>query len=381
LLRIGKVKLLSIVLVSVSIALLVGGCDTKDRTPAPTQITVTDMAGRQVSVTVPVKKVVLGWAKHLPTFAAVAGEDFPRKIAGWGLPRLIDRTDEDTYLKYKEKYPEIGAIPDVGSHVRGTFSVEKVISLKPDVVIFPLWMLNNEYGGIVEDIAKMEKVGIPAVFIDYWEKPFENAMPSALLLGALLGKEKRAQEIVDFYQKRINEVVSRLQKIDKPKPTVYVEHGAKRPSEDRFTCGNYAWGVVVVKAGGINISEGIIKRWGPIAPEYLLKTNPDVIIIAGTCLMGPGDHANPEESRRLLKACTERPGWDTLSAVKNGRVYGVFNSYLIFNIYNFAALEAFAKWFYPDEFKDLDPEADLREFYKKFLSVGHSDVWMKGIQD
>jgi len=138
---------------------------------------------------------------------------------------------------------------------------------------------------------------------------------------------------------------------------------------------------VVVKAGGINISEGIIKRWGPIAPEYLLKTNPDVIIIAGTCLMGPGDHANPEESRRLLKACTERPGWDTLSAVKNGRVYGVFNSYLIFNIYNFAALEAFAKWFYPDEFKDLDPEADLREFYKKFLSVGHSDVWMKGIQD
>ncbi len=377
--RTGKVKLVSIVLVSVLIAMLVGGCDTKDKMPESTQITVTDMAGRQVSVTVPVKKVVLGYAKEFPSFAAVAGEDFPRKIAGWGLSRTV--RDQGTYLKYKEKYPEIEAIPDVGSHAQGTFSVEKVISLKPDVVIFPLWLLLNKYEGTTEDIAKMERVGIKTIFVDYWENPLENTMPSTLLLGALLGKEKRAQEIVDFYQKRVNEVVSRLQKIDKPKPNVYVENGSQGPSENGWTCGNYAWGVMVVKAGGINIAEGIIKRWGPIAPEYLLKTNPDVIIIAEPKPMRPGYHANPEESRRLLKAFTERPGWNNLSAVKSGRVYGVFDTYLIYNIYNFAVIEAIAKWFYPDEFKDLDPEADLREFYNKFLSVDYSGVWMISIQD
>jgi len=380
--RTGKVKLVSIGLVSILIALLVGGCDTKDKMPAPTRITVTDIAGRQVSVTVPVEKVVLGYAKHLPTFTAVAGEDFLRKITGWGLSRTV--RDQGIYLKYKEKYPEIEAIPDVGSHAQGTFNVEKVISLKPDVVIFPLWMLLNEYEGTVEDIARMERVGIPTVFIDCWEKPFEKTIPSTLLLGILLGKEKRAQEIVDFYQKRVNEVVSRLQKIKRPRPRVYVENGSGGPSKYGFTCGNYAWGIMVVKAGGINIAEGIIKRWGQINPEYLLKTNPDVIIIAEPkppSSMRPGYHANPEESRRLLKAFTERLGWNTFSAVKRGRVYGVFDSYLIYNIYNFAAIEAISKWFYPDEFKELDPEADLREFYKMFLPVDYSGEWMIGIQD
>jgi iron complex transport system substrate-binding protein len=379
------IKLLSIVLVSVLIALVVGGCDTKDKMSAPTQITVTDMAGRQVSVTVPVKKVVLGCAKDLPTFAVVAGEDFPRKIAGWGATAVRPSAwDQGIFLKYKEKYPEIEAISDVGSHAQGTFSVEKVISLKPDVVIFPLWLLLNEYPSVAEDIARMEGVGIPTVFIDFGDKPLENTIPSTLLLGTLLGKEERAKEIMNFFQKQVNEVVSRMQKIKKPKFKVYLEAGGKGPSGYGSTCGNHSWCGFVVKAGGINIAEGIIKRWGQINPEYLLKTNPDVIIIVGLeppSSMRFGYPVNPEESRQVLKAYTERPGWNNLSAVKNGRVYGVFNNYLIFNIYNFAVIEAISKWFYPDEFKDLDPEANLREFHKKFFPVNYSGVWMIGIQD
>ncbi len=386
-LQIGKGKLLTIVLVSVFIALLLGGCDTQGKRTSPTQITVTDVAGRQVSVTVPVKKVVLGYAKHLPTLAAVAGEDFPGKIVGWGLSRLntMNVCDLHPFLKYKEKYPEIGIIPDVGSDGQGTFSVEKVISLKADVVIFPLFKLLNDNEGTNETIAKLEKAGIPTVFIDFFAKPHENTIPSTLVLGALLGKAKRAQEIVDFYQRRVNEVVSRLQKIDRPKPKVYVEHGSMGPAECVWTFGNFAWGVMVVNAGGLNITEGIVKkRWGPINPEYLLKTDVDVIIISGPeppPLKRTGYHGKPEESRRILKAFTERVGWNNLSAVRNGRVYGVFNSYLPYNIYNFAVLEALAKWLYPDEFKTMDPEADLREFHKKFLPVDYSDAWMIGIRD
>ena len=387
--RTGKVKLLSVALLSVFITVLAGVCDARGKMPAPTQITVTDMAGRQVSVNVPVKRVVLGFDRNLPSFAAVAGEDFLSKMAGWG--KITPKCNQNIY-KFKEKYPGIEAIPDVGCHSKGTFSVEKVISLKPDVVIFPLWMLIDKYEGTVEDIAKMEAAGIPTVFIDYWKKPFENTIPSTLLLGILLGKEKRAQEIADFYQKRVDEVAIRLQKIIKPKPMVYLEGASKGYADYGWSCGNAGWGAIVAKAGGINIAEGIIKERGTIAPEYLLKTNPDVIIIALTgrsWLEAPsstkiGSHADAEESRRFfLKAFTERPGWDTLSAVKNGRVYGIFDSsYLIFNnIYTFAVIQAIVKWLYPDEFKDLHPEADFREFDKKFLSINFSDVWMMGIQD
>ncbi|MEW6034318.1 MAG: ABC transporter substrate-binding protein [Chloroflexota bacterium] len=321
-------------------------------------------------------------ARDLHEFAALEGEDFLKKIVGWG-PDLKS-ADYDTYLKYKERFPQIDDIPEVGYHYQGTFSVERVILLKPDVVIFPLWLVDRE--GVADDISRLEQVGIPSIFTDYWKKPFENPVMSTLLLGTLLGKEKRAKEIADFYQERVNEVESRLQRIDKPKPRVYVEIGWKGPAEYADTYGNTGWGAVVVKSGGMNIAEAVVERMAPINPEYLLKVNPEVIIISGSRwpetpdAMALGYYANPEESRQLLGAFTERPGWNTLNAVRNERVHGIFHGFC-FRIYNFAAIQAFAKWFYPDEFKDIDPEADLREFHDKFLPVDYSGVWMISITE
>ncbi|WP_269851614.1 hypothetical protein [Methanosarcina horonobensis] len=48
-------------------------------------ITVTDLAGRSVSLKVPVERVILGSSRDLHEFAAIEGEDFSRKIVGWGL--------------------------------------------------------------------------------------------------------------------------------------------------------------------------------------------------------------------------------------------------------------------------------------------------------
>ncbi len=346
-------------------------------------IMVTDLAGRQVTVKVPVERLVLASSRHTHEFVAVEGGEKPfKKIIGWG-PDLKEY-DRDTYNKYIEKFPEIENIPDVGYHYKGTFSVEKVIALKPDVVIFPLWLVDNE--DVKSDINKLEKAGIPSIFIDFWKKPFENPTKSILLLGQVLGKEERAQEIANFYKEQTNEVYSRIEKIDKPKPKVYVECGWKGPSDYGNTYGNTGWGAMVEVCGGINIAKGIIERTGPINPEYLLDTNPDVIIISGSYWpttpdsMRLGYYADPEESRELLKAFTKRPGWDTLNATKNHRVHSVFHGFS-FRIYNFAGLQAFAKWFYPDEFKDLDPEASLREFHERFLPVNYSGVWMLSLEE
>ena len=377
--RSGILKFFSIVFLVLSLAPVAArGATGEQSVPAP--ITVTDMAGRQVSVTVPVRKVVLGYAKHLPSLAAVAGDDFAGKIAGWGLSRTV--LGQGIFVDYQGKFPEIEAIPDVGSHAQGTFSVERVIALKPDAVIFPLWMINNKYEGIADDIAKMAMVGIPTVFIDCWEKPLANTVPSIVLLGTLLGKEPRAREIAAFYQERLAAVTGRLEKIKAVRPRVYVENGSRGPAEYGWTCGNYAWGAMVAEALGSNIAEGIVKRWGQINPEYLLKTDPEVILLAepkgGGSSAGAG-LAGPEESRKLLAEYTRRQGWDTFSAVKNGRVHGVFDSFIIYNIYNFAAIEAIAKWLYPEEFRDLDPEAGLREFYRRFLSAPYKGEWMIGM--
>ena len=47
-------------------------------------------------------------------------------------------------------------------------------------------------------IEKLAKVGIPVVFVDFRDKPFENTEPSMRLIGKLFGKETRAEEFIAF---------------------------------------------------------------------------------------------------------------------------------------------------------------------------------------
>jgi len=349
------------------------------------RITVTDLAGRKVSVQIPAEKIILSFDRHLPTFSAIAGHDFLEKIVGWG--KITPISDQNIYREFKKKYPEIMSIPDIGTHAKGTFSVEKVMALKPDLILYPLWAVLDKYEGITDDLDRLEQAGIPTVIIDYWKDPFENSITSTLLIGSMLGKEERAGEIAAFYKDRVGKVINRLANIKKNKPKVYLEGASKEPSQYGWSCGNAGWGVILKKAGAVNIAEGIIKERGTIAPEYLLKTNPDIIIVSsfGGFWQQPDDEMKtvlPEYDKKpmldFLKAITERPGWGHLDAVKNGKIYGIFDSsyYIYNNIYTFAVVQAIAKWLYPDEFKDLDPGADLHLFEQRFMPVYHNDLQM-----
>ncbi|AEG13761.1 ABC-type transporter, periplasmic subunit [Desulfofundulus kuznetsovii DSM 6115] len=347
------------------------------------QITVTDLAGRQVTLKVPVDKVILqssGSGGGFITLVAIEGKDAPKKIAGWD-PGLKEYR-YDMWTKFSEAMPGLKDIPDVGDITKETFSVEKVLSLQPDLVILPLYA----YLQAKEVVKKLEDVGIPTIVIDYHSETLENHTKSILLLGRLLGKEKRAQEIVDFYQEQVNKVYTRLEKIDKTKPTVYVECGMEGPSTYSNTYGNYMWGALIEKCGGVNIAKGKVERWGPINPEYLLKADPDVIIITGSYWpkradsMRMGYLDSPEKAKALLENFTKRPGWENLKAVKNNRVYSIHHG-LGRDIYDSAAIQFLAKIFYPDEFKDLDPLGNYKEFHKRFLPVEYSGVWMISLKD
>lgn len=345
------------------------------------ELTVLDLGNRTVTINMPVERVVLASARSLLEFVAVEGGENPfKRIVGWG-PDL-KAYDRDTYDKYAEKFPEIETIPEVGYHYTGTFSVEKVITLDPDVVLFPFWIAN--YEGVDDDINKLKEAGIPVIYTDYYINPFENIVPSTLLLGYILDREERAQDIVDFHKEKTNEIYSRIEKIDKPKPKVYLECGWKGPSEYGSTNSKAGYGEMIPRCGGINIAEGLPEE-SSINPEYLLDENPDVIIISGSYYpdtpdaMRIGYYANSEESRELLKGFTNRSGWDLLDAVKNNRVYGIFVGFS-FHINYFAGIQALAKWFYPEEFEDIDPEESLREFHERFLPVDYNGVWMLSLE-
>lgn len=371
--------------VLLSTMMITTGCSstTDDgSTQTPSTSIITDMAGREVSVETPAQRIVLASARHLHEFAAVGGADVIDQIVGWGSD--MNLYDQDTYLTYQEEFPQIDDITDIGYHYKGTFSVEAVVNLEPDVVVFPLWLVNEE--GVGDDIFRLEKAGIPSVFIDYYTDPFGNPVDSTTIIGQLLGKESRAKEITDFYQEQVDEVASRLETLDVEKTTGYVEVGSKGASEYGNTYSGQGLGALLTRAGGDNIADDVIEGSGAISPEYLLVTDPDVIIISGSywpatgTSMRLGYHATEADSRALLQTFTERGGWDTLSAVQNGRVYSIFHGFS-FRIYNFAGIQAFAKWLYPDLFADMDPAANFQEFHERFMPVEYSGVWMLDISE
>ena len=116
-------------------------------------------------------------------------------------------------------------------------------------------------------------------------------------------------------------------------------------------------------------------------PEFILERNPDIIMIIGSywpkkpTSMRLGFDTNEAKSQELLKAfTTERQGWAELKAVQSKNVYSTHHG-LPREVYDVAVFEYLAKTFYPEEFKDVDPEGTLKEFYDKFLPFSYGGVW------
>jgi iron complex transport system substrate-binding protein len=349
------------------------------------------MAGRTVTLDGPAEHVLLIESRDIHEFAALEGDDFYTKIAGWG-PDL-QQYDGDTYQAYLEKFPQIADIPDIGFMEEGTFSIEKATSVKPDVVFMALWMYQS-MDDAKDAVAKFEQAGIPVIITDYGWDPIGNPPRSIVIMGKAIGKEERAQEIADYYNEQVHEVYDRLQNITNsgvPKPTVYLECGFRGPAQYGNTYLNHSWNLVIQAAGGKDITADIVhlnstftKFTGPLSVEYVLKSDPDIIIISGSYwvsnpgAMRLGYKTTTDQAQNLLNGFIQRPGWTSLSAVENGRIYGIFHGFS-FRIYDFASLQAFAKWFYPDEFKDVNPEQNLKDFMNQYEPVGYSGTWMVGI--
>jgi iron complex transport system substrate-binding protein len=60
--------------------------------------------------------------------------------------------------------------------------------------------------------------------------------------------------------------------------------------------------------------------------------------------------------------------------VQNGRVHAIWHQFYN-SPYHFVALQQIAKWMYPAEFADLDPDAGFREFHTQFLPIGYGGTF------
>ena len=370
-----------LLIVSMLIAACGGPSETKKDTAQNNKpIEITDVTGRTVTLKKPAERVVLQWSGAggpFFTISALMGKDTPKVIAG--MDTSLQDYRADMWKHFTTEMPELAKIPVVGTVGDKTFNAEQVVALNPDVIFIPV-DLKDQYESDAK--AKMDAAGIQTIYIDYHAEKLESHQKSIEAIGKALGKEERAAEINKFYTERVTRVLDRVSKINKPKPTVYLEVGMNGPEEfgNSFSS-NYSWGALATMAGADVITKDVIKKTSPINPEFILEKNPDIIMIMGSywpkkpTSMRLGFEATEASSQELLKAFTiERQGWSELKAVENKQVYSAHHG-LPREVFDAAVFEYLAKTFYPEEFKDVDPEATLKEFYDKFLPYSYSGIW------
>ena len=244
---------------------------------------------------------------------------------------------------------------------RGHDNPELILTLEPQPeVIFKTY--GSSMGYDPEEL--QEKTGIPVVLLNYGNLGGlrSELFQSLRTMGKILGKEQRAGEVVTYFEDLIEDLKQRTEDIaDHKRPSVFVggvafkgPHGfqSTEPAYPPFSFINalnpaYDKGLTGKELSHSDVSKEMIMEW-----------DPDFLFLDLSTLQ-LGDKAGG------LFELRNDPAYRTLTAVTNGKVYGL----LPYNWYskNYGSILANAyyigKVLYPERFSDIDPMAKADEIY------------------
>jgi iron complex transport system substrate-binding protein len=182
--------------------------------------------------------------------------------------------------------------PKVGGFAQT--NIEQVVALAPDVVL----ATNIHVKTIVP---ALEQRGLTVVVIQ--PSNVAAVLDSVRMVGKIMGKPQKAEELATSLQQRLLAIRQKVQGIA-ARPKVYVELD---PTLYTVGPGSFVADMLDI-AGGENIAADAKTQWPQLSNETILTDDPAVIMISSM-----GVDETPEQ-------VSARPGWQEISAVKNGRV-------------------------------------------------------------
>ena len=341
--------------------------------PAPA-LTIADALGRTLTLRAPAERIVLLF--NYEEFTAIGGP------AGWdrvvGMARAQWATYRAaTFRRYSVPIPRLVAMPDVGNTEDNTFSLERVLALRPDLVIMPEW----SFSVLGPQVAQLEALGVPTLVIDYNAQIPARHVASTIAMGLAIGQGERARALAAFYMGKLEDIARRIEGVgDRPK--AYVELGMAGPGVVGNTYWTSMWGRLLDRAGVLNIAAGRIPgAYAPLNPEYVLAADPQAIFLAGSSWLNQpqsvptGFDATPEATRAGLARYAARPGWSQLTALRTNQLHAIEHG-LARSLFDYAPTYYIAKALLPDRFADIDPVDELRHYHERFLPVRLQGTWM-----
>lgn len=347
--------------------------------------TLTDIAGRSVTLRHPVSRILLGDGTLAYALALLRPEDPFRGVVAWG--DNFRAADLDGYRAYQHRFPQIDRIPRFSGKTVDAIGGEQAIALQPDIVVLNLSSMTAATASGLLPLLK--QAGIPVLFVDFRTRMFANAVRSMQILGELFGREARAARFLDFRQQQIDRVTGPLKQV-RTRPLVMVERAAGLYDDCCLTYGDGNFGELVAVAGGENLGTRLLQgTFGTLSQEKVITSDPDMVLVTGAnwSLYSPGGNwvnlgpgADPAEGRARLQRLMQRPVYRTLRAVREQQVYAIWHPFYD-NPYYFIALQRVAKWLHPDLFSSLDPEATFRELHERFLPIPYQPGYWLSLKE
>lgn len=341
-----------------------------------TSVAVTDLLGREVRFEKAPERIVV--ANYILNFLMTGGGDALKKVValpqdGW------EATRTGEYKLLTEAFPAILQLPSIGGYHDNILNTERILSLKPDVVLVNI----AQYRENAQRLAVLERVGVKTVVLDYHAMKPENHAASTRILGKLLGREDAAEAQCRRYEEALKDLQTRIAALPEEKKhrRVYVECG----NEGVGRLGNsynrtILWGAILEELSAANIAADMKAPYAPLAREFVIASNPQTILIAGSIWrnaaeadsMRMGLTVTEDEAQKRLAGFAARPLFEKTDAVRTGDVWAVDHGSLR-TIADYVFPQFIAKILYPDVFADLNPDEEIRTFYRNYLPEVNPD--------
>ncbi len=319
-------------------------------------ITVTDSLGRAVAVPASPERIIGSGSGALRLIVYLQAQD--RVVAADSAERRIPGLAVLTSARpYSIANPRFQDLPVFGEF-RGMDSPELIAGLVPQPqVIFKVSPLSGPHPDQLT-----AKTGIPAVGLEYGNltDKKDEFYATLRLMGKILGKAERAEEVIAFFEGHLAELAARTADIPEDRrPSCYIGGVASRGAHG-FTSTEPGYPpFVYTGAGNVAADPGEhTSAVVQVSKEKLLEWDPDILFVDLSTTTA-GKQANS------LHQLRQDPVFSALTAVREGRVWGVlpYNSYTI-NYGSVLANSYFAgKVLFPERFQDVDPAAKADEIF------------------
>jgi len=321
-------------------------------TPAAAPFTITDALGREVTFQSPPQRIaVAGKANLLVADALYLFPEARERLAvlgkgTQGTGNFLEVVDPNYAAKTKLEN-------DTGP--------EQIAAEKPDAVILKSYLAET-LG------APLEQIGIPVIYVDF-ETP-EQYQRDLRTLGLLFQDEARSQELIDFYNSKVEAIASKVAGLtDEQKPKVLLLYYSDKDGEVAFNVPPLGWiqTMMVENAGGTPVwkDANLGKGWTKVTLEQIAAWDADQVYIIS--------YFKP--IAEVMAALKADPQWQELRAYKDGNLYGFAGDMLSWD-------QADTRWvlgqmwlaakIHPDLFADLDILAEAKTFFTKYYGLSEA---------